>query len=71
MNRWVEADNARIVAEATREPMVWTPEVERGPHCWETYVGWRVRAVWATLQPVIQVAIALDANERAQRENWD
>jgi hypothetical protein len=71
MNQWVEADNARIVAEATRDPMIWTTEVERGPHCWETYVGWRVRAMWAILPVNARVAIAMGAAEQAQRENWD
>ncbi|MGQ3297702.1 hypothetical protein [Reyranella sp.] len=50
-----------------------TPDWEaRGRvHDWRNYVGRRTRAIWDSLTPAEQVAIARDAQERADQEHWD
>jgi hypothetical protein len=38
---------------------------------WRNYVGAYVQQIWKTLDGEHRAAIALDADERASREEWD
>lgn len=40
-------------------------------HDWRNYVGLRVRELWGTLTPAQQMAIAIDADDRAREEDWE
>ncbi|NTF16920.1 hypothetical protein G6L37_00575 [Agrobacterium rubi] len=40
-------------------------------HDWRNYVGKYVQQVWKTLDAEQRAAIALDADDRASREEWD
>lgn len=40
-------------------------------HDWRNYVGENVRSIWSKLDMETRAAIALDAYERANDEDWD
>ena len=40
-------------------------------HDWRNYVGERITAMWGTLAPDVRLAIAMDAQEMADKEDWD
>ena len=40
-------------------------------HDWRNHVGEHVKAIWATLSDHARRAIALDADQRADAEEWD
>jgi hypothetical protein len=46
-------------------------EASRDVQDWRNYVGAYVQQIWKTLDGEHRAAIALDADERASREEWD
>lgn len=46
-------------------------EAARDVHDWRNYVGAYVQQIWKALDSEQRAAIALDADERASREEWD
>lgn len=40
-------------------------------HDWRNYIGKRTRALWPALTMTVRVALALDAQEQADGEEWD
>lgn len=40
-------------------------------HDWRNYVGKYTRQIWKSLDSEQRAAIALDADDRAAREEWD
>lgn len=57
-------------------PEDWThdkPDWDYGlrTHNWHNHVGERIREVWHTFTPEQRHILALDAQERADNEEWD
>lgn len=48
----------------------WNSETTR-VHDWRNYVGENVRRIWPALSYDTRLAIALDAQEMADREEWE
>lgn len=55
-----------------------TPDVsfKRGPgdvwvHDWRTWIGPRTAALWPSFPEDVRMALAADAQEMADREEWD
>ena len=61
--------NDRVAAEAVLMPQPWS---EGGRvHNWRNYVGFRTRHMWDDLSDSQKVAIATDADDLADKEDWE
>lgn len=58
-----------VIAEAKLPVAQW--EKPDRMQDWKNYIGDRTKALWDTLPEEAKVALALDAQEIADREDWD
>jgi hypothetical protein len=65
---WYDRMSGRHKHSDLNDPMF---EASRDVQDWRNYVGAYVQQIWKTLDGEHRAAIALDADERASREEWD
>lgn len=58
-----------VTHEALLSPQEW----QKGEHVhnWRNYIGPRIRARWESLPDDLKVALAGDADDRANLEDWE
>lgn len=62
-------EGERVAREALDPELNW---MDGGRvHNWRSYIGPRVRQLWASLNDDMKIALALDADEIAGNEEWD
>jgi hypothetical protein len=61
--------DADVLIPPLSDPPLW--EKAERVHDWRNYVGENVRRIWDTLTTEQKLAIGLDAQEQASRENWE